>query len=143
VRLSSGEAGLDLSVAIPFLCGGFHFYVAAPEDGRTPALSLIPLSSQYLKAAATLARNQTQANEALLACVLERYRLAHHEYPETLAALTPQLADVLPHDIIGGQSLKYRRTADGSFLLYSVGWNEKDDGGMAGKTREEGDWVWQ
>jgi hypothetical protein len=106
-------------------------------------LSLIPLSSQYLKAAATLARNQTQANEALLACVLERYRLAHHEYPETLAALTPQLADVLPHDIIGGQSLKYRRTADGSFLLYSVGWNEKDDGGMAGKTREEGDWVWQ
>jgi hypothetical protein len=48
VRLSSGEAGLDLSFAIPFLWAGLHFYVAAPEDGRTPALSLIPLSSQYL-----------------------------------------------------------------------------------------------
>jgi hypothetical protein len=47
VRLSSGEAGLDLSFAIPFLWAGLHFYVAAPEDGRTPALSLIPLASQY------------------------------------------------------------------------------------------------
>jgi hypothetical protein len=38
-----------LSVAIPFLWAGLHFYVAAPEDGRTPALSLIPLSSQYMQ----------------------------------------------------------------------------------------------
>jgi hypothetical protein len=97
----------------------------------------------YLKAATTVARNQTQVNEALLACALERYRLAHQEYPETLAALAPQFVDVLPHDLIGGQPLKYRRMVDGSFLLYSIGWNEKDDGGIAGKSREEGDWVWR
>ena len=33
---------------------------------------------------------------------------------------------------------------DGQFILYSVGWNEKDDGGVPGKTlfdEKEGDWV--
>ena len=25
---------------------------------------------------------------------------------------------------------------------HSVGWNEKDDGGVPGKTVTEGDWVW-
>lgn len=97
----------------------------------------------FLKASQTLARNQTLANEAYLACGLERYRLAHGQYPDTLEALLPQFAEKLPHDLIGGQPLKYRRTADGQFLLYSIGWNEKDDGGVPGKTVTEGDWVWQ
>ncbi len=97
----------------------------------------------FVRASQTLARNQTLANEAYLACGLERCRLAHGEYPETLEALVPQFAEQLPHDIIGGQPLKYHRTADGQFLLYSIGWNEKDDGGVPGKTTVDGDWVWQ
>jgi hypothetical protein len=96
----------------------------------------------FMKAVQTLARNQTLANEAFLACGLERYRLAHGQYPDTLEALAPQFADKLPHDIIGGQPLKYHRTADGHFVLYSIGWNAKDDGGVPGKTAAEGDWVW-
>jgi hypothetical protein len=96
-----------------------------------------------------LARNQTMANEALVVCALERYRLAHGQYPETLDALVPQFVEKLPHDIIDGQPLKYRRTGDGQFLLYSVGWNEKDDGGQVELTKDgsvdfaKGDWVWR
>jgi hypothetical protein len=48
----------------------------------------------------------------------------------------------LPHDVIGGQPLKYRRTNDGKFLLYSIGWNECDDGGKSSTDRENDDWVW-
>jgi hypothetical protein len=96
----------------------------------------------FVRASQTLARNQTLANEAFIACGLERYRLARGQYPETLEALVPQFAEKLPHDIIGGQPLKYHRAADGQFVLYSVGWNEKDDGGVPGKTIAEGDWVW-
>ena len=96
----------------------------------------------FVKAEQTMARNQTLANEAFLACGLERYRLAQGQYPKTLEALVPQFAEKLPHDIIGGQPLKYHRTADGQFVLYSVGWNEKDDGGVPGKSVAEGDWVW-
>jgi hypothetical protein len=97
----------------------------------------------FVKASQTMARNQTLVNEAFIACGLERYRLAHGQYPETLAALVPQHAEKLPHDLIGGQALKYRRTAEGRFVLYSVGWNGKDDGGVPGKAADEGDWVWQ
>jgi hypothetical protein len=82
------------------------------------------------------------ANEGAVACALERYRLTHGEYPETLTALMPQFIDKLPHDLIGGEPLKYQRTDVNQFLLYSVGWNEMDDGGVPGKNIAEGDWVW-
>jgi hypothetical protein len=98
-----------------------------------------------------LAHNQTMANEAQIVCALERYHFAHGEYPETLDTLAPQFIEKIPHDIIGGQPLHYRRTDDGKFLLYSVGWNETDDGGQEiselnkyGKPDyTKGDWVWK
>ena len=68
----------------------------------------------------------------------------------TLDALAPSFIAAVPHDVIGGGPLKYRRTSDGLFVLYSVGWNEKDDGGVEGHRNggsapdfESGDWVWR
>src|SRR5947207_4072096 len=98
-----------------------------------------------------LARCQTRVNETFVACALERYRLAQGQYPETLDALVPRYVEKLPHDIIGGQPLKYRRTNGGQFILYSIGWNETDDGGAEASTDskppggalDEGDWVWR
>jgi len=92
---------------------------------------------------------QTYVNLARVACALERYRLANGAYPETLELLSPKFSSKLPHDVINGQPLKYRRT-DSSYVLYSVGWNEKDDGGLVvlteGKNprvdQDKGDWVW-
>jgi hypothetical protein len=92
---------------------------------------------------------QSQTDLALVACALERYRLAHGAYPDTLGALTPQFIEKLPHDIINGQPLHYRRTADGLFVLYSLGWNETDHGGQialnknGGIDRKNSDWVWR
>jgi hypothetical protein len=105
----------------------------------------------FVKAEQVTAHNQTMVNEAQIACALERYKHANGNYPETLAALTPQFIEKIPHDIIGGQPLIYRTTADGKFLLYSVGWNETDDGGLDVSTQNKnggtdftkGDWVWK
>jgi hypothetical protein len=98
----------------------------------------------FSKAWQTTAHNQTMANEAQIVCALERYRLAHSEYPGTLDALSPQFIEKIPHDLIGGQPLIYRPTADGKFLLYSVGWNETDNDGKSGGTDfTKGDWVWK
>jgi hypothetical protein len=98
----------------------------------------------YSRAFQTTAHNQTMADEAQIACALERYKLANGNYPETLDALAPQFIETIPHDIIGGQPLHYRRTDDGKFLLYSVGWNETDDGGKDGGTDfTKADWVWK
>jgi nanoRNase/pAp phosphatase (c-di-AMP/oligoRNAs hydrolase) len=94
---------------------------------------------------------QSSVDLARVACALERYRLAHNEFPESLDALSPQFIKKVPHDIIGGQPLHYRRTSDGTFLLYSIGWNETDDGGIF-VFREystyfvddsKSDWVWK
>jgi hypothetical protein len=95
------------------------------------------------------ARAQTFADLARVACALERYRLANGQFPDTLTALAPKFIEKLPHDVINGQPLKYRRTDDGQFVLYSVGWNETDDGGILGLTKngnwdpKQGDWVWR
>jgi hypothetical protein len=112
----------------------------------------------FTRATQATVRNQTKISEALVACALERHRAAQGEYPETLAALTPQFIGQIPHDLIGGEPLKYRRTTDpsspgydaagGKFLLYSIGWNEKDDGGVVARNKDgsenrtDGDWVW-
>jgi hypothetical protein len=88
---------------------------------------------------------QTCANQAAIACALERCRLANGQFPGKLEALLPQFISRLPNDVITSQPYKYRRTDDGQFILYSVGWNEKDDGGVPGKTLfdlTQGDWVW-
>jgi hypothetical protein len=104
-------------------------------------LSSIALPNTY-RAIQTVARNQTALHQAMLVCALERYRRARGNYPADLDALRPDFIQKPPHDLITGQPLRYRRTDDGKFLLYSVGWNERDDAGLPDKDREKGDWVW-
>jgi hypothetical protein len=95
-----------------------------------------------------LLRMQTLINEGQIACALERYRLARREYPETLEALAPGFIPQVPRDIVNGEPLKYRRIENGEFLLYSVGWNETDEGGRdvsdasRAETLKSGDWAW-
>lgn len=104
------------------------------------------------KAVRRSARAQVSVDAARLACALERQRLTRGEYPETIEALVPQFLEKTPNDVIDGNPLRYRRTADGGYTLYSIGWNQKDDNGEIAwqKAKEgtavdlnEGDWVWQ
>ena len=106
------------------------------------ALMLPALDKLPLKAASA----QTAADQAALACALERYRLANGQFPETLESLVPHFMTALPRDLLRGEPYKYRGGVDGQFVLYSVGWNEEDDGGTPGNTlfdEKEADWVWE
>ena len=101
------------------------------------------------KSAAKFAHAQALIDLATVACALERHRLANHQYPEQLDLLMPRFLEKLPTDVISGEPLKYRRESDGTFTLYSVGWNESDDGGEARALKaggapdpNQGDWVW-
>jgi hypothetical protein len=105
---------------------------------KVQALMLFPAISASTRKIAAI---QSSIDLARVAIALERYHLAHGEYPETLDTIAPQFVAQLPHDIINGQPLHYRREANGQFVLYSVGWNETDEGGSI--DREKGDWVWQ
>jgi hypothetical protein len=102
----------------------------------------------FKRACQTLAHTQTLVNEAMVACALERYRIARGELPENLERLVPQFLPKVPPDVIGGRRLQYRRESLSRFVLYSVGWNEQDDKGRAVRKEngyvalEEGDWPW-
>ncbi|HZQ48363.1 MAG TPA: hypothetical protein VFC07_15205 [Verrucomicrobiae bacterium] len=127
------------------------------EKGRATAFSavihhtvfaqwLVPNLYQIVQNTAVA---QTSVDQTFLACALERYWTVNGKFPETLDSLVPQFIDKVPADICGGQPLKYRLADNHRFTLYSVGWNEKDDGGAVvmdkwGRSidRAQGDWVW-
>jgi len=103
------------------------------------AANVVP---NYFGAFRAVAKNQTLANQALIACGLERCRLKDGQYPPTLDRLPPQFIKTLPRDVIGGNTMRYRCIDARSFLLYSIGWDNKDDGGVSSPDIAKGDWVW-
>jgi hypothetical protein len=86
-------------------------------------------SPAFERVAKSYAAVAVSIDEARFALALERHRLKHGTYPETLTALTPDFLPSQPLDPRSGQAYLYRRTDAGSFLLYSVGENRVDDGG--------------
>lgn len=113
------------------------------------AIGMPPIISSIIK----YARFQANVDEGRIACALERYRLAHGVYPATLDVLAPACIADLPPDVMNGEPYHYRLQPDGSFVLYSVGWNQQDDGGQVvtlvehpvdtfDSADKHGDWVW-
>jgi hypothetical protein len=97
---------------------------------------------------------QSVFNEAIAACALERYRIEHGTYPERLEEAKRAGEPAIPLDIISGKPMGYRRTADGRYALWCVGFDGVDDGGIRGgdpkkpesqrfsRPDYKGDWVW-
>jgi hypothetical protein len=119
------------------------------RDGPSTVFARLVLPS-LTRAAIRTAQMQTWVDAARVACALERYHLANGKWPDSLDALTPKFMEKVPVDVIDGQKLRYHQPPEGGYLLYSVGWNKKDDGGTSTWTTEkkhtveasEGDWVW-
>jgi hypothetical protein len=72
---------------------------------------------------------QTQQQMALAAIAIERYRLKKGHLPSELSVLVPEYLSAVPRDSMDGKALRYRLAANGSFQLYSVGYDGKDNGG--------------
>ncbi len=96
---------------------------------------------------------QSRIDLAVVACAIERFRWRNGRLPEALGVLVPDFLDTLPVDLISGDVFRYRAGGDGDgggggeFLLYSVGWNQVDDGGSSEQPTPLGfvdaeDWVW-
>lgn len=88
-----------------------------------------PMIYQSQRCISVALRSQTLANMVTAAIALERFRLAHHAYPDTLANLTPDFLQAVPVDCMDGRDLRYRANPDGTYLLYSVGNDGVDNGG--------------
>jgi hypothetical protein len=85
-------------------------------------------------------------DQARMACALERFRLVRGKFPLALTELVPDFVSAIPVETVNGEPYRYRRTDDGSFVLYSVGTDLRDDGGVINPKRKASrqlDWVWR
>lgn len=99
------------------------------------------LMAPYKKTGSKIAQTEMCRRLARLGCYLEEYRLAHGGYPEKLEDL-PSLPAHLNQEVLSDQPLRYKRKGEG-YILYSIGWDQKDDGGKRAVGDNPGDWVWQ
>ena len=81
---------------------------------------------------------QTAVNQAIVACALERFRLANGVYPETLQQLVPSLLDQIPRDAVSGRPIIYQYLGATNLILRGVGPNGMDDR----KNPASDDWLW-
>ncbi len=82
-----------------------------------------------------------------ITCTLERHFLDHGIYPEDLQSLILSHLAAVPMDI-DDQPMRYQRTSNGRYAIYSVAFDLKDDGGTATGEKPfrkdyKGDWTWR
>jgi len=107
-------------------------------SGKAPSF-MLPVT---LKAALAYDVCKARGHTARLGIALRRYRMKHGEYPDKLDALTPAFIDTLPVDPFSGKDYVYRRAGKG-FIVYSIGGNGVDDGGVDSRHISEGDVVFR
>lgn len=149
---------------------GFFVNALTNWDGRINALGLNNQTNNWLRnhldantaeifgdisdiidnAMDRLLRSEATRRITITAIALKRYQLRYGNWPLNLTALVPEFLSELPRDPVDGQPLRYRAKPDGTFTLYSIGSDNKDDGGdptpvKATRTMQwqrGRDWVW-
>lgn len=85
------------------------------------------------------------ARQVEILCALVSYREAHGALPESLEQLVPAYLNHVPHDIMDGKPMRYRRNEDGGCVIWSIGKNRVDDGGVPKNTlksrKDRLDWA--
>jgi hypothetical protein len=136
----------------------WRFYLELPLTGMFPEIigpgarpATYPYT-QFSKAWSTAMKNLTLHQMVIAAVALKRYELRHGQWPQALALLAPEFLSEPPRDFMDGQVLRYRANSDGTYTLYSVGEDGRDDGGnplpaVSGKNPNGPpwagrDWVW-
>lgn len=96
-----------------------------------------------VRAVEAFERQAAQAGLARVALAITAFRRDMGAYPETLGELAPRYLPELPRDPYSGEDFIYTKDESG-FLLYSVGPNGMDDGGLTltGPGGLRGDILW-
>jgi hypothetical protein len=145
----SHYAELERTAARPYYEQREWFAKRVQDDGSIPWREkllgpLLPeLGSVFLKEARLEAMMLTA--RAGLACKI--YKSKTGRYPEKLEALAPDILPEIPIDPFTGKPLVYK-IANGELLIYSLGSNQKDDGGRGGPMTQlvqekDDDWTWR
>ncbi|MEM1159221.1 MAG: hypothetical protein AAGH72_13320 [Verrucomicrobiota bacterium] len=113
------------------------------SENRSIRYSLSQLTlPAYIGVIDKVAHSQAKIDMILITSELARYQQLTGEYPESLQDLDVAASLIDP---CSGQPYRYVKQPSGGYLLYSVGWNQEDDGGRAGtdikQSRDAEDWL--
>jgi len=86
------------------------------------------------------AKHEARMDLWRIGIAVEKYHSEYGHYPLTLDVVSSDLGGTLPLDPFTGQPYRYVPSAD-KYLLYSLGPNQIDDGGVNGI--QDGDIVWR
>jgi type II secretory pathway pseudopilin PulG len=116
----------------------YELYDTAPVLPDLPATQssaremLQVLQPALLRAMEDQARYEAEVDMARIAIALERHYLETGAYPDSLEPLAAAFDGEPPIDPFTGQPYHYRLTG-GAYLLYSLGPNQTDNGGVQGR----------
>jgi hypothetical protein len=106
-------------------------------------------STTELESSFAAFKAETERELVLAAIGLKRYQLRYGKSAPALTALVPEFLPQIPRDYMDGSPLKFRLNPDGSYLLYSVGLDGQDNGGLGEPSSAKSqtwpagrDWVW-
>lgn len=115
------QAGASLDIEIEQIRSNYY-----NRQRYFPLYIMMPaLSRSTINAELTRQR----LNATLVVIAAELYKRRTGAYPDTLNQLVPAFLPAIPLDRFDGQPLRYARTADGRFKLWSVGSDLDDDSG--------------
>lgn len=104
----------------------FFLYVTPNATGKLlhdiSTISLLPAIIKKCEDQLTLSATAT-------VFALKAFHTDHGDYPAELSELVPQYLEAIPYDPFSGLYLKYSREKK---IIYSVGKDNKDDGGSSG-----------
>jgi hypothetical protein len=101
------------------------------EKARLPWYAVVTNTLAPIFTRATQARDEARATVGVMqaALALRDYQIQHGSYPASLSDLRAAGGWAIPHDPFSGKPFLYRREGAG-YLVYSVGPDLKDDGGI-------------
>ncbi len=117
---------LDRERAFAPHIGGWFYRIWMVLDPETFEASITPTEH-------AIHRHEVLLRLFLAEAAVRQFELEQGTPPQSLAVLVPDYLGSVPDDPLGEGPLKYRRTDDG-YLLYSVGRNGRDDGGVRATT---------
>jgi hypothetical protein len=127
-----------------------NYMNALVEIGRVPVEAQVPqimqlestlrsasplvklVAPSMVKPARAVCRTKAMLRCTIVAMALERYRLSHGRWPDSLAALVPEYIPWVPTDPYDGAPLRFRRKTD-RVVVYSVGVDGQDNDGNVGE----------
>lgn len=79
-------------------------------------------------------QNQAWLDLVITAIAVKRYYLSQGGLPPDLATLAPHYLPRIPRDVMDNRPLRYRSSTNSACVIYSVGADGRDDGGLPNPT---------